>query len=101
MGFGYANSVTSMQQQLIGLKAAWVAFYLVVAGPAIAMLPVAWGRASVLYTFYPPLIAHPFYYIGIVLVEVGSWIWVVLLLLNARAWRQQHPGAALPLPMFA
>ena len=101
MGFGYAISVSSLQQALIGLKAAWVAFYLVVTGTVIAMLPVAGGRASVLYTFYPPLIAHPLYYIGIVLVVVGSWIWVVLMLLNARAWRRQHPGAPMPLPMFA
>ncbi len=102
MGFGYAITVNSLQQALIGLRLAWVAFYLVLGGAIVAMLPVALGRASVLYTFYPPLIAHPLYYIGIVLVVVGSWIWVVLLLLNARAWRRrQHPGTPIPLPMFA
>jgi cytochrome c oxidase subunit 1 len=101
MGFGYAITVSSLRQALIGLRLAWVAFYLVVAGTIVAMLPVALGRASVLYTFYPPLIAHPLYYIGIVLVVVGSWIWVVLLLLNARAWRRQNVGTPIPLPMFA
>ena len=101
MGFGYAITVSSLQQALIGLRLAWVAFFLVVAGTIVAMLPVALGRASVLYTFYPPLIAHPLYYIGIVLVVVGSWIWVVLLLLNARAWRRQNVGTPIPLPMFA
>jgi cytochrome c oxidase subunit 1 len=101
MGFGYAITVSSLQQALIGLRLAWVAFYLVVAGTIVAMLPVALGRASVLYTFYPPLIAHPLYYIGIVLVVVGSWIWVVLLLLNARVWRRQNVGRPIPLPMFA
>jgi cytochrome c oxidase subunit 1 len=101
MGFGYAITVSSLQQALIGLRLAWVAFYLVVVGTIVAMLPVALGRASVLYTFYPPLIAHPLYYIGIVLVVVGSWIWVVLLLLNARAWRRENVGTPMPLPMFA
>ena len=101
MGFGYAISVNSLQQALIGVRVAWVAFYLVVIGAVVAMVPVALGRASVLYTFYPPLIGNAFYYIGIVLVVVGSWIWVALLLVNERAWRRQNPDKPLPLAMFA
>ncbi len=101
MGFGYAITVSALKQPLIGLRLAWAAFYLVVGGAVVAMVPVALGKASVLYTFYPPLIANAFYYIGIVLVVVGSWIWVGLLLVNERAWRRQHPGQPLPLPMFA
>ena len=34
----------------------------------MAMVPVALGKASVLYTFYPPMIGSPFYYLGVVLV---------------------------------
>jgi hypothetical protein len=45
-------------------------------------LPVSMGLASVLYTFYPPMIRNPFYYIGVVLVVVGSWIWVALMAVN-------------------
>ena len=52
------------------------------------MVPVALGRASVLYTFYPPLIGSAFYYIGVVLVVVGSWIWVALMSVNLRVWRR-------------
>jgi cytochrome c oxidase subunit 1 len=101
MGFGYAISVTSLEQPLRGLRLAWAAFYLVVLGAVVAMVPVALGRASVLYTFYPPLIANAFYYIGIVLVVVGSWIWVGILHVNHRAWKSRHADAPLPLPMFA
>jgi cytochrome c oxidase subunit I len=32
----------------------------------------------VLYTFYPPLTGSPFYYLGVVLVVVGSWFWAGL-----------------------
>ena len=101
MGFGYAITVSSLRQALIGARLAWIAFYLVVAGAIVAMVPVAAGWASVLYTFYPPLIGHPLYYIGVVLVVVGSWIWVALLHVNERAWRRQNRTATLPLPMFA
>ena len=67
----------------------------------MAMVPVALGRASVLYTFYPPLIGNPFYYIGVVLVVVGSWIWVALMSINLRVWKRAHPGEPVPLAMFA
>jgi cytochrome c oxidase subunit 1 len=101
MGFGYAICVTALQRPLAGLRAAWVAFWLVVAGTVLAVLTVATGRASVLYTFYPPLIGHAGYYLGIVLVVLGSWIWVGLLTLNLRDWRRANPGAKVPLAMFA
>src|SRR3954466_1616646 len=61
---------------------------------------MAVGKASVLYTFYPPMIASPFYYFGVVLVVVGSWIWVALMSINLRAWRKANPGATVPLAMF-
>ena len=101
MGFGYAICVSALQRPLAGLRAAWIAFWLVIAGTLLAVATVAAGRASVLYTFYPPLIAHAGYYLGIVLVVVGSWIWVALLTLNLRAWRRANPGARVPLAMFA
>ena len=67
----------------------------------MAMVPVALGLASVLYTFYPPMIGNPFYYIGVVLVVVGSWIWVALMSVNLCAWKRDNPGAPVPLAMFA
>ena len=101
MGLGYAISETSLQQDLIGRRWAWGGFGLVASGALMAMIPVSLGRASVLYTFYPPLIGSPFYYLGIVLVVVGSWIWVGLMSINLRIWKRRHPGASVPLAMFA
>ena len=51
-------------------------------GTVSAVVPVSLGYASVLYPFCPPMIGNPFYYIGIVLVVVGSWIWVALMSVN-------------------
>jgi hypothetical protein len=66
----------------------------------MAAIPVAAGRATVLYTFYPPLVGSAFFYLGVVLVVVGSWIWVALMSINLRAWRKENPGATVPLAMF-
>ena len=79
MGFGYAISECVAEQPLIGRRWAWAGFALVLIGAVTAMVPVSLGLASVLYTFYPPLIGSAFYYIGVVLVVVGSWIWVALM----------------------
>jgi len=100
MGFGYAITEAALKQRLVGVRWAWAGFWLIVAGSIMAMVPVALGRASVLYTFYPPLIGNAFYYIGVVLVVVGSWVWVALMSINLRVWRRAHPGEPVPLAMF-
>jgi cytochrome c oxidase subunit 1 len=101
MGFGYAISEGALKQPLVGYRWAWAGFWLVAVGAVTATVPVALGRASVLYTFYPPLIGSPFYYIGVVLVVVGSWIWVALMSANLRVWKRANPGRPVPLAMFA
>ena len=100
MGFGYAICELALKRPLIGLRWAWAGFWLVVAGTVLAAVTMASGHASLLYTFYPPMIGSPFYYLGVVLVVVGSWIWVALMSINLRAWRKQNPGATIPLAMF-
>ena len=101
MGFGYAISQAALNQPLIGVRWAWCGLALVAIGAVTAIIPVALGRASVLYTFYPPLIGNAFYYIGVVLVVVGSWIWVALLSVNLGIWKRRHPGEPVPFTMFA
>lgn len=100
MGFGYAVSELALKRALVGVRWAWAGFWLVIAGTGMAAVTMALGKASVLYTFYPPMIASPFYYLGIVLVVVGSWIWVALMSINLRVWRKENPGATVPLAMF-
>lgn len=101
MGFGYAISQVALKQALIGVRWAWFGLALVAIGAVTSVIPVALGRASVLYTFYPPLIGNAFYYIGVVLVVVGSWIWVALLSVNLAIWKRKHPGEPVPFAMFA
>src|SRR6478609_635850 len=65
------------------------------------MIPVSLGLASVLYTFYPPMVGNPFYYIGVVLVVVRSCIWVALMVINFVIWKRENPGEPVPLAMYA
>ena len=100
MGFGYAISELALKRPLIGLRWAWAGFGLVVGGTVLAAGAMAAGKASVLYTFYPPMIGSPIYYFGVVLVVVGSWIWVALMSINLHAWRKENRGATVPLAMY-
>lgn len=101
MGFGYAIAESALSQRLVGARWAWAGFGMVATGTVLAMVPVSLGRASVLYTFYPPLIGSPFYYLGIVLIVLGSWIWVALMAVNLRVWKKANPHVPVPLAMFA
>ena len=101
MGFGYAIVELALAQRLAGLKWAWAAFIMLAVGAVMAMVPVALGKASVLYTFYPPMIGNVFYYIGVVFVVVGSWVWVALMSVNLASWKRANRGKPIPLAMFA
>ncbi len=69
-------------------KFAWAMFWLAVVGTALAGWAIFTFRASVLYTFYPPLQAHPAFYIGLTLVVVGSWGWAANMIATWRAARR-------------
>jgi cytochrome c oxidase subunit 1 len=86
------------------LRWAWVSGIVMIVGTLMAAWAILAGKASVLYTFYPPLMAHPLFYIGAALFIIGSWIaffnWIPLYL----RWRREHPGEKTPLAvvgMFA
>lgn len=101
MGFGYAVCAVSLGRPMHGTRGAWTAFWLVIAGAAMALATVAAGEATVLYTFYPPLSGSPYYYIGILTAVAGSWIWIGLMVSHFGRWKRDHPGRPVPLAMFA
>jgi cytochrome c oxidase subunit I len=101
MGFGYAVCAVSLGRPLHGMRLAWSALWLVLAGAVIALVTVAAGAATVLYTFYPPLSGHPLYYVGVLIALAGSWIWIGLMVSHFARWKRDHPGLPVPLAMFA
>lgn len=74
--------------------------FLVVAGTLMAGYAIASGQASVLYTFYPPLQAHPLFYIGLAALVISTWLTALNLLLVLRQWRKANPGTRVPLMAF-
>jgi cytochrome c oxidase subunit 1 len=73
------------------------AFWTLAAGTALSAFAVVTGRASVLYTFYPPMQAHWTYYLGLTLLVVSTWLTSINLFVTLRGWRSEHPDERIPL----
>jgi cytochrome c oxidase subunit 1 len=101
MGFGYAVTATSLGRPVRGMAAAWIGFAICLLGTIMAVVAILSGQASVLYTFYPPLLGSAWYYGGAFLLIGGSMIWVVLMIINMSSWKRDNPGRPVPLAMFA
>jgi cytochrome c oxidase subunit I len=96
VAFGYAIVRYHLGRPL-NMKAAWLSFGLMMIGTVLAAAAILSGKATVLYTFYPPLRAHPAFYVGLVLVVVGSWIAFFNWLPPYFAWKREHHGEKVPL----
>ncbi len=79
----------------------WAMFWLALAGVVMAIGTVFAFKSSVLYTFYPPLQAHPLFYIGLTLLVVGSWGWAASMIVAWRRARAANPGRPVSLAMHA
>ena len=96
VALGNALVPYALKKQL-NSKISWTAGIMMLSGSVIAAFVILIGEATVLYTFYPPLKAHPLFYIGLTLLVVGSWLasynWVPMYL----EWRKENPGKKTPL----
>ena len=92
--------MTALGRPLPGKSWAWAAFWIALAGVVMALIPILTGHASVLFTFYPPLTASPWFYIGLVL--VGGLGGSGAFSCSSRCeWKRENPGRPVPLAMFA
>jgi cytochrome c oxidase subunit 1 len=101
MGFGYYVAETALKMELPSRRWAWAGYIVAMTGLVLTSVSVASGQASVLYTFYPPLTGTPWFYLGLVLVVAGSWIWCVLMIVAMGRFKRANPGVPVPLAMYA
>jgi cytochrome c oxidase subunit 1 len=73
-----------------------VGLVLMVLGVISAAIPILMNLATVLYTFYPPMQASFWFYLGLVLVVVGSWVSGWGYYVTYFAWRKANPNQRTP-----
>lgn len=81
-------------------KMAWIGFWLKIFGFVLVVIPVLMNEASVMYTFYPPLAAHPVFYFGLVFIVLGIWMLSAGAFIQVANWRKNHKGQHLPIMSF-
>ena len=98
MALGYVVADTTLGR-IRGMGWAWGGFWVAVVGTVMTTLAILSGTSTVLYTFYPPLEAHPTFYIGATLLVIGSWMWCGVMIGSFRSWRAAHREERVPLAM--
>ncbi|MCC7032070.1 MAG: cbb3-type cytochrome c oxidase subunit I [Acidobacteria bacterium] len=96
MALGYLVVETTLGR-IVGSAWAWAGFWLASIGTVITTVAILSGTSTVLYTFYPPLLAHPAFYIGATLLVAGSWVWCGVMIASFVSWRRANRGARPPL----
>lgn len=99
IGFLYSGVAKTLDGKMLpnARSWAWWGFYLMLIGTIMATITILTNDASVLYTFYAPLQASPWFYIGLALVIIGSWSSAVAIFINYGYWRRKHKGEVSPL----
>ena len=100
MALGYAV-VQKENGEIPWPRLSWAMFWLALAGVVMALGTVFAFKSSVLYTFYPPLQAHPLFYIGLTLLVVGSWGWAASMIVAWRRARAANPERPVSLAMHS
>lgn len=99
VGYLFSGMIRTLNGNLTAVERnlGWVGFYLMAIGTIIATIVILSNDGTVLYTFYAPMQASPWFYIGLALVIVGSWIASIGMILAYARWRKNHKGEASPL----
>ncbi len=82
------------------VKLGWASYLVMLSGTLMTSIAILSGNASVLYTFYAPLKATPWFYIGATLLIAGTWGIAYDIFENVAWWKRGHPRERIPLPAF-
>lgn len=81
-------------------KMAWIGFWMKIFGFVLAVIPILMNEASVMYTFYPPMAASPIFYIGLVFIVLGVWMYGCAPLVPLLMWLAGERGIPASISLF-
>ena len=96
----------SLEREPENMTFTWTWFGIATGGVLLTTFTILAGfvpgdlQANVLYTFYPPMQAHPLFYIGLVLLVAGIWLAGVDWFRTYWTWRAENPEARIPLQVY-
>lgn len=84
----------------INMKLAWFTYALMTLGLLMAAVPLLLNRATLLYTFYPPMQGDALFYIGAAIMVGSSLLVVGQVVTMWLRWKRENPGKVTPLVAF-
>ena len=97
----YFGSAVVLNTRLAAPRLGWLAFVIMLAGAILTDVTILMGQADVMFTAYPPLKAHPLFYLGYILFAVGALIGCGLFFATLMIARSEGKYAGtLPLVTF-
>ncbi len=102
LGFFYSGMALVTDRELYheAKVLAWAGFVTMMLGGVAIIVPLALGEATVLYTFYAPMQAHPAFYVGLALFVIGSWLGGFAIFRQYALWRRAYRAKTTPLFAF-
>lgn len=73
----YFAGSSLLNSRLFSSVLAWIGFWLMLLGAVMFNAAILYGTSDVLMTSYAPLLASPFFYLGIILHAVGALVGVI------------------------
>ncbi|HLT57861.1 MAG TPA: cbb3-type cytochrome c oxidase subunit I [Limnochordales bacterium] len=101
IGFLSLALVHGLRRPLADRGLAWATVAVALTGALALLITIFRNQATVLFTFYAPLQAHPGFYAGLVLVALATWMAALNGWVTWRAWKRDHPNERTPLMAFA
>jgi cytochrome c oxidase subunit 1 len=97
----YFASTSLLNCKLASRKTAWVSLAMMFTGAVMVDVTILVGKADVMMTSYLPLLAHPAFYLGIILMAVGTLIAVFNFFATLhKAKKEKTYQGSLPLVVF-
>lgn len=99
VGFLYSGVSHTLGGKLLpaARKLGWAGYLLMSTGTVIGVVVILLGKATVLYTFYAPMKASPWFYIALALVVIGSWLSGFGIFYQYSKWKKGNRGTISPL----
>ncbi|MFG6493907.1 b(o/a)3-type cytochrome-c oxidase subunit 1 [Fictibacillus sp. UD] len=98
LGFLYAGISKTMGTLYdVPRRTGWLGFVMMTFGTGLATVFILLNKATVLYTFYAPLQASPWFYIALVHVVVGSWLCAFSMWNQHYIWKSRTKNKLSPL----
>jgi len=97
----YFVSTSLLNVKLFSVKVAWVSLIMMLSGAVMVDVTIFVGKADVMMTSYLPLLAHPAFYLGIILMAVGTLIAVFNYFATLyKAKKEKTYQGSVPLVVF-